>query len=78
MAYSKRDAIAGGWDIIESVEPQVWCDEYGNAELEVIWILTKDSIFARDLFKGETVDRVAEYYRNRRCTDSACDYYGKR
>jgi hypothetical protein len=71
--HRDRTFAAGGWSHITKIETQVWIDEYGNAEDEVIWLLTDDAIFARSLLKGENIADVANYYGTRGYTDhDAC------
>jgi hypothetical protein len=65
-----------GWAKITKVVPESWehPDQPGVIEYAHVVIVADGVCFARTIRKGETLDGVAQHYRQRGWTDSECIY----
>lgn len=65
-----------GWEKIAKIEPEIWTDENGLVEYEIVWLISKrGDVFIRDLRKGETIKSVSEHYTKRGYTDDNAIFY---
>jgi hypothetical protein len=68
-----RDMRHDGWERIAKVEPEIWLDQNGTREFELVWLITdKGDVYQRSILSGETAESVAKHYRQRGLTDSRC------
>jgi hypothetical protein len=82
MAYN-RIFEQGGWQRIVKITPQSWteprpcgdglyCDTVVD---EIVWLETKDAVFAVDLAHGDTLQGLVDFYTWRGYTDDRACFF---
>jgi hypothetical protein len=67
-----------GFSKIRQIEPEIFTDQDGRVELEILWLVCDDAIFTVDVLKGQTLEGLTARYKKTGYTDNQAIFYKSR
>lgn len=60
------------WEKVLKVKGETFTQQDGRVEFEIVWVLTKKTIYQVSLRRGETMEELVAFYKRRKLTDERC------